>query len=138
MTTYTSYILTSLRYHQTVHNIHQTHLDQLDMLAQKYLKAWLKIPANGCTSQGMFKPYLLGVRPASTPYQEAHVSSYINSLNFHEHGEFSYAAEGECCGAQENTQRFEVPEGWAVSGMHGRICDKSRITALGFVLIKTN
>ena len=79
MATYTRYILPSLRYHLAVHNIHQTHLDQLDMLAQKYLKVWLAIPARGCTSQGIFNPYLLGVKPVSQLYQEAHIGSYINS-----------------------------------------------------------
>ena len=32
------YLVPSLRYHLTVHNIHKTHLDQLDLSAQKYLK----------------------------------------------------------------------------------------------------
>ena len=49
MATYTRYILPSMRYHLAVHNIHQTHLDQLDMLAQKHLKVWLSI---GCGDFG--------------------------------------------------------------------------------------
>ena len=75
--TYTRYILPSMRYHLAVHNIHQTQLDQLDSLAQKYLKNWLVIPARGCTSQGILNPYLLGVKPVSQLFQEAHVGSYI-------------------------------------------------------------
>ena len=71
-------ILPSMRYHLAVHNIHQTHLDQLDMLAQKYLKVWLSIPTRGCTSQGVFNPYMLGIKHVSQVYQEAHTSSYIN------------------------------------------------------------
>ena len=43
--TYDRYLLPSLRYHFGVHNIHQTHLDKLDMLAKKSLKVWLKIPS---------------------------------------------------------------------------------------------
>ena len=42
--TYSRYILPSLRFHLSVHNIHQTHLDQLDSLARKHLKIWLGFP----------------------------------------------------------------------------------------------
>ena len=35
---YTRYVLPSLRYHLTVHTVHQTHLDELDNVAQGYLK----------------------------------------------------------------------------------------------------
>jgi hypothetical protein len=31
------YLLPSLRYHLSIHNIHKTHLDQLDMVANRYL-----------------------------------------------------------------------------------------------------
>ena len=49
------------------------------MIAQKYLKKWLGIPARGCTSAGIFSPLLLGVKPVSQVYLEGHVSAYISS-----------------------------------------------------------
>ena len=36
---YSRYLLPSLRFHMSVHNIHQTQLDKLDHLARKYLKS---------------------------------------------------------------------------------------------------
>ena len=40
--TYSRYILPSLRFHLSVHNLHQTHLDELDHLASTYLKnGWI-------------------------------------------------------------------------------------------------
>ena len=36
--TYDRYLLPSLRYHFSVHTVNQTHLDQLDMSANKFLK----------------------------------------------------------------------------------------------------
>ena len=77
---YTRYALPSLRYHLTVHSLNKVHLDELDMLAQKYLKKWLGLPARGATSEGIFSPLLLGVKPVSQAYLEGHVSAYINSL----------------------------------------------------------
>ena len=58
---YTRYALPSLRYHLTVHSLHKTHLDELDLLAQKFLKKWLGLPPRGATSEGIFSPLLLGV-----------------------------------------------------------------------------
>ena len=49
------------------------------MSGNVHLKGWLGIPARGCTSQGIFSPYLLGVKPVSQLYLEAHLGSYINS-----------------------------------------------------------
>ena len=34
--TYERYLLPSLRYHLTINTIHQTHLESLDMIAQRY------------------------------------------------------------------------------------------------------
>ena len=73
------YLVPSLRYHLTVHNIHTTHLDQLDLSAQKYLKQWLGIPSRGCTSLGIFSPSLLATKPVSQVYLEGHVAAYVNS-----------------------------------------------------------
>ena len=62
---YTRYLLPSLRYHLTVHTIHKTHLDELDLIAQRYLKKWLGIPARSATAAGIFSPYLIGVKLVS-------------------------------------------------------------------------
>ena len=35
---YDRYLIPSLRYHLSVHNIHQTHIDQLDMIANNIRK----------------------------------------------------------------------------------------------------
>ena len=64
-TRYPRYLLPSLRYHLTVHTVHKTHLDELDLIAQRYLKRWLGVPARGATAAGMFSAYLLGVKLVS-------------------------------------------------------------------------
>ena len=76
---YTRYALPSLRYHLTVHTMHKTHLEELDLTAQFYLKRWLGIPARGATSAGIFSPMLLGVKPVSQVYLEGHLGAFINS-----------------------------------------------------------
>ena len=77
---YTRYALPSLRYHLTVHSLNKCHLEELDLLAKKFLKKWLGLPARGATSEGIFSPLLLGVKPVSQTYLEGHVSAYINSM----------------------------------------------------------
>lgn len=76
---YVRYALPSLRYHLTVHNLHKTHLEELDLVAQSYLKKWLGIPARGATSAGIFSPMLLGAKPVSQVYLEGHLGAFINS-----------------------------------------------------------
>ena len=80
MAVYTRYALPSLRYHLTVHSLHKCHLEELDLLAKKFLKKWLGVPARGATSEGIFSPLLLGVKPVSQTYLEGHISAYINSI----------------------------------------------------------
>ena len=80
MAIYTRYALPSLRYHLTVHSLHKCHLEELDLLAKKFLKKWLGLPARGATSEGIFSPLLLGVKPVSQTYLEGHVNAYINSM----------------------------------------------------------
>ena len=43
------------------------------------MKQWLGIPPRGCTSLGIFSPYLLGTKPVSQVYLEGHISAFINS-----------------------------------------------------------
>ena len=76
--TYSRYILPSLRFHLSVHNIHQTHIDILDNLASKYLKKWLDIPSRGATNLALFHPLLLGIKLPSQMYLEGHMSNFLN------------------------------------------------------------
>ena len=76
--TYDRYLLISLRYHLSIHNIHQTHLDQLDMIANKYLKKWIRIPSHGCTNLSIFHPYLMGMKTPSQMYLEGHAGNFLN------------------------------------------------------------
>ena len=77
---YSRYLLPSLRFHLSVHSIHQSHLDKLDILAKKHLKKWLKIPSRGVTDLSIFHPYMLGVKPPSQVYLEGHAGNYLNSV----------------------------------------------------------
>ena len=77
---YARYALPSLRYHLTVHSVHKTHLEELDLLAMKHLKRWLGIPSKGSTSLGISSPLLLSVKPVSQVYMEGHLGAYINSM----------------------------------------------------------
>ena len=79
MAVYTRYALPSLRYHLTVHSLHKTHLDELDLLAKKFLKKWLGLPPRGANSEGIFSPLLLGVKHVSQTYLEGHLNAYINT-----------------------------------------------------------
>ena len=72
------YVLPSLRFHLSVHNVHQTHLDKLDHLAKTYLKKWLKFPTRGVTDLSIFHPYMLGIKPPSQVYLEGHAGNYLN------------------------------------------------------------
>ena len=68
-----------MRYHLSIHNIHQTHLEDLDMLAQRFLKKWLGLPSRGCTNLSLFHPHLLNIRPVSQLYLQGHIGNFINS-----------------------------------------------------------
>ena len=73
---YSQYALSSMRYFMSVHHINKTHMDNLDSLARKYLKLWLRIPKNGVTDASIFHPYMLNVKTPSQLYKEAHASTY--------------------------------------------------------------
>ena len=76
--TYDRYLLPSLRYHFSVHNVHQTHLDQLDMTANKFLKKWVGIPSRGCTNLSIFHPHLMNIKTPSQLYLEGHAGNYLS------------------------------------------------------------
>ena len=68
----------ALRFHLSVHTVHQTHLDKLDKHARKYLKLWLKFPTRGVTDLSIFHPYMLGIKPPSQVYLEGHAGNFLN------------------------------------------------------------
>ena len=57
MAIYSRYILPSLQFHFTVHNIHQTHLDSLDNLAKKFLKLWLSLISESSSAARLQIPF---------------------------------------------------------------------------------
>ena len=77
ISTYDRYLLPSLRYHLSIHTVHRTHLDQLDMMANRYLKKWAGIPTHGCTNLSLFHPYLLGLKTPSQLYMEGHAGNFL-------------------------------------------------------------
>ena len=76
---YQRYILPSMRFYLSVHNIHQTHLMALDHLAKGFLKKWLGFPAKGVSDLAIFHPKILGFKRPSQVYKEGHVSNHIQS-----------------------------------------------------------
>ena len=70
----------SLRFHLSVHSIHQTHLDKLDHMARQFLKSWQKFPTRWVTDLSIFHPCMLGVKPPSQVYLEGHAGNYLNSI----------------------------------------------------------
>ena len=76
---YQRYILPSMRFHLSVHNIHQTHLMALDHTAKRFLKKWLGFPAKGVSDLAIFHPKILGFKRPSQVYKEGHVSNHIQS-----------------------------------------------------------
>ena len=74
---YERYALPSMRFHFSIHDMHQSHLEKLDMLSQTYLKKWLNYPKRGVTNVGLFHPYLLNVKQPSQMYLEGHTSNLM-------------------------------------------------------------
>ena len=74
--TYDRYLLPSLRYHFSVHNVTQTHLNQLDMTANRFLKKWVGIPSRGFTNLSIFHPLIM--KTPSQLFLEGHAGNYLN------------------------------------------------------------
>ena len=72
---YERYTLPSMRFHLAIHDIHTTHLDQLDNVVKKNIKKWLKYPTRGVTDIGIFHPYMLKVKQPSQLYLEGHAGN---------------------------------------------------------------
>ena len=72
---YSRYALPSVRYFLSVHQIHETHMQKLDMLVKKFVKLWLKIQKNGVSDAAIFHPYMLCTKMPSQLYKEAHAGN---------------------------------------------------------------
>ena len=48
------------------------------MLANKFLKKWVGIPARGCTNLSLFHPLLMDIKTPSQLYLEGHAGNYLN------------------------------------------------------------
>ena len=77
--TYSRYVLPSLRFHLSVHNIHQCHLESLDLMAKKFLKKWMDFPRMGACDLSIFHPSILGIKKPSQVYLEGHIGAHIQS-----------------------------------------------------------
>ena len=73
---YSRYALPSMRFYLAVHQMHMTHMEQLDALTRKFLKSWLGIQTRGVTDASIFHPYMLGIKAPSQLYIEAHAGNY--------------------------------------------------------------
>ena len=72
---YSRYALPSMRYFFSVHQMHETHMQKLDMLAKKHIKLWLSIQKHGVSDAAIFHPYMLCTKMPSQLYKEAHAGN---------------------------------------------------------------
>ena len=72
---YERYALPSMRFHFSIHNLHDTHLEALDKIARTFIKQWLHYPTRGVTNIGIFHPYMLKVKQPSHIYLEGHAGN---------------------------------------------------------------
>jgi hypothetical protein len=72
---YERYALPSMRFHLSIHDLHKTHLEELDKTSRKYIKKWLKYPTRGVTDIGIFHPLMLNVKQPSQLYMEGHAGN---------------------------------------------------------------
>ena len=73
---YSRYALPSMRYYFSVHQIHETHMQKLDLVAKKYVKIWLGIQKHGVSDASIFHPYMLSTKMPSQLYKEAHAGNF--------------------------------------------------------------
>ncbi len=72
---YRRYLLPSLRFALTVHDLHRSHLRQLDQLTARYLKKWAHMP-RGASLAMFHDPKLLNIKSVSHLYQETRTLAY--------------------------------------------------------------
>ena len=72
---YNIYILPSIRFLLTVHDLPITHLRRLDTMADQYLKKWAGLPR--CATNAIIHlNTALNIKKISTLYKETHARSY--------------------------------------------------------------
>ena len=75
---YKIYILPSIRFLLTVHDLPHTHLQQLDRLANQYLKKWAGLPRCATTAI-LHLNTALNIKDISTLYKEAHSVTHCST-----------------------------------------------------------
>ena len=75
---YSRYALPSLRYYFSVHQIHQTQMNEMDNLAKIFLKKWLGFQKHGVSDVAIYHPLMLGIKDPSQMYMEAHASNHAS------------------------------------------------------------
>ena len=75
---YKIYILPSIRFLLTVHDLPATHLSRLDTMADQYLKKWAGLPR--CATTAVFHlDTAMNIQKISTLYKEAHATSHSST-----------------------------------------------------------
>ncbi len=69
---YTKYMLQSIRFLLTVHDLTKSQRDSLDSVTTKYIKKWLNIPSRGATSAILHSKQGLDIPLISQLYSECH------------------------------------------------------------------
>ena len=77
---YEKYVLSSLRFILTVHDLTKTQLSKLDALGTKFFKKWLEMPSRGATSAIIHSPVGLNIPLLSSIYQESHALRIAHGL----------------------------------------------------------
>ena len=75
---YSRYFLPSLRFHLTVNDMSQCHLDELDSITSRTIKKWAGLPHPG-TVAFLYMPEGLGINSISDMYLEGHALAHIST-----------------------------------------------------------
>ena len=75
---YSIYILPSIRFLLTIHDLPKTYLEKLDTAVDQYLKKWAGLPQCATTSLLHFNKSL-GIKNISSLYYECHVTSHCST-----------------------------------------------------------
>ena len=73
---YTRYLQPSIRFLLTVHTLGKSHLDTLDIAADKFVKKWLGIPSRGANMAFVHAPQCLNIPRISDVYWQSHALAH--------------------------------------------------------------
>ena len=65
-----------MRYYFPIHQINETHMQKLDLVANKYIKIWPGVQKHGVSDLGIFHTYILCTKMPSQLYKEAHAGNF--------------------------------------------------------------